>query len=117
MSRHPSPEEAAIADDAIPARLVKGRAVEYSPYGREAVVLIEYNEPPTLDAYVVLCRQTGDGWVAGQGGAGGGSSWMSTTEDGSLGVEIFWGPSSHRVEWDVPGGPDFEGPSDSQHGD
>jgi len=37
MTTHPSPEEAATADDAIPASVVEVVAVEYSPTGREAV--------------------------------------------------------------------------------
>ena len=117
MPGHASPEEAATADDLIPAQYVKVVAVDYSPRQDLAVVLIEYNEPPMVEPYVVLCKRRDDGWVARQGGTGGGTSWMSTAEDGSLGVEVLWGPSAHTIEWDVPRGPDFDDPVDLGHGD
>jgi hypothetical protein len=117
MCGHASPEEAAAADDSIPAQYVKVLAVDYSPREDMAVVLIEYNEPPMVEPYVVLCQRTDDGWDALQGGSSEGSSWMRYDEDRSLGVEVLWGSSTHRTEWDVPGPSDFDGAIDSGHGD
>jgi hypothetical protein len=79
-------------------------AVEYSPDSTLAVVLVEFNEPPAVEPYVVLCEATRGGWIAGHGSAGGGSSWMATKPDGSVGVEVTWGASAYSVEWDVAGG-------------
>ena len=72
------------------ARIV---AVEYSPGGSHALTFIAYNEPPDVEPYLSLCEKTAGGWVENQGGAGGGRSWMSTNEDGSLGVGKDVGPA------------------------
>jgi hypothetical protein len=76
-------------------------AVNYSPSASHAVVLIEYNEPPGVEPYVVLCEKTPDGWVERQGGSGGGLSWMATDAEGNLGVEVAWGQRP-TVRWEVP---------------
>jgi hypothetical protein len=75
-------------------------AVDYSPGGRHAVVVIEDNEPPVVEPYVVLCEKTASGWVERQGGSGGGVSWMATDADGEVGVEVVWGPPT--VRWELP---------------
>jgi hypothetical protein len=54
VSGHPTPEEAVISEDSAPSRFVNVVAVEYSPREDHAVVLIEYNEPPVVEPYVVL---------------------------------------------------------------
>jgi hypothetical protein len=100
MTGYATPQEAVIADDSVPARYVNIVAVEYSPSGTHAVVLIAYNEPPVIEPYVVLCEKTPEGWVAGSGGSAGGVSWMGTSDDGSLGVRTTWDPPT--VQWDVP---------------
>jgi hypothetical protein len=109
---HPTPEEAVLAEDSVPRQYVNVVAVDYSPSRNQAVVLIEYNEPPTVEPYVVLCDNTPTGWVAGQGGSGGGVSWMSTDPDAELGVEVGWGPQP-TVHWDVspPSAPEWPPPS------
>ena len=84
----------------MPPRYANIVAVEYSPSGEHAVVFIAYNEPPDLEPYVVLCENTPEGWGAGRGGSAGGMSWMSTSEDGSLGVQATWNPRT--VQWEVP---------------
>jgi hypothetical protein len=81
-------------------------AVEYSSSGEHAVVFIAYNEPPHVEPYVVLCRNAPEGWVERRGGSDGGLSWMSTSKDGSLGVETTWEP--RRVRWDVQAPPEPE---------
>jgi hypothetical protein len=101
MSGYRTPEDAARAGDSVPPQYANIVAVEYSPGGEHAVVFIAYNEPPDVEPYVVLCRNTPGGWVEGQGGSGGGVSWMSTSEDGSLGVQTTWDPRT--VQWNVPG--------------
>jgi hypothetical protein len=100
MSGHPTPEDAVRAADSVPPQYANVVAVEYSPRGDHAVVFIAYNEPPHVEPYVVLCEKTPEGWVESHGGSGGGLSWMSTSEDGALGVETTWEP--RRVRWDVP---------------
>jgi hypothetical protein len=100
VNGYPTPEEAATAADSVPRRYVNIVAVDYSPRGSHAVVLIAYNEPPDLEPYIVLCQKTPAGWVERQGGSGGGVSWISTAEDGSLGARTTWEPPT--VEWDVP---------------
>jgi hypothetical protein len=99
MGGHRTPKEAVRADSA-PAEYVHIVAVEYSPSGAHAIVFIAYNEPPDIEPYVVLCENTPDGWVEGSGGTCGGVTWLSTTDDGSLGVEATWAPL--RLRWDVP---------------
>jgi hypothetical protein len=100
VSGHPTPEEAVIVEDAVPRHFVNVVPTHYAPSGSHAVVLIEYNEPPVVEPYVVLCERTSSGWVAGQGGSGGGLSWMSTGP-GDVGVEVEWGRPP-AVRWDVP---------------
>jgi hypothetical protein len=72
----------------------------YAPGDEHAVVFIAYNEPPLIEPYVVLCERTPEGWVDVQSGSGGAVSWMSTSEDGLLGVQTTWEPRT--VEWNVP---------------
>lgn len=100
MSGHRTPEDAATAEDSVPPQYANIVAVEYSPDGDRAVVFIAYNEPPEVEPYVVLCKKTPGGWVEGRGGSGGGISWMSTSDDGSLGVRTTWDPRT--VQWNVP---------------
>ena len=63
-------------------------------------MFIAYNEPPDVEPYVVLCEKMPEGWLEGRGGSAGGMSWMSTSEDGSLGVQTAWEPRT--VQWEVP---------------
>jgi len=105
MTTRPSPEEAATADDATPASVVEVVAVEYSPTGREAVVLIEYTSRRHLSltwcsagSRVTDRSPSKEGMVALPRGR--------ARRKTSLGVEILWGFFTHRVEWDVPRGPD-----------
>jgi hypothetical protein len=100
MSGYRTPEDAVRAGDSVPPQYANIVAVEHSPSGEHAVVFIAYNEPPHIEPYVVLCEKTPGGWVEGQGGSGGGMSWMTTTEDGSLGVHTTWDPRTAR--WNVP---------------
>lgn len=100
MSGHPTPEDAVRAGDSVPPRYANIVAVEYSPSGKHAVVFIAYNEPPDVEPYVVLCEKTPGGWVEGRGGSAGGMSWMSTSENASLGVQTTWNPRT--VQWEVP---------------
>jgi hypothetical protein len=106
---HPTPEEAVVADDSVPSQYVTFVAVEYSPTGNHAVACIEFNEPPVVEPYVVLCEKTPSGWVAGSGGSGGGLSWMATDSEAEVGVEVVWGPQP-TVRWDVP---PWDGPEPS----
>ena len=101
MSGYATPEAAVGAADSVPPQYAQIVAVEYSPDGNHAVVLMEYDEPPTVDLYVVLCERAPSGWVEGQGGSGGGLSWMATSADGATGVEVAWGQTP-TVRWDVP---------------
>jgi hypothetical protein len=100
MSGCSTPEGAVIAADSVPPQYVNIVAVDYSPRGSHAVVFIAYNEPPDIEPYIVLCEKTPAGWVEIQGGSGGGISWMSTAEHGSLGVRTTW--ELRTAEWDVP---------------
>ena len=100
MTGFATPEEAAHADDAVPPQYARVVTVDYSPDGNHAVVLLEYNEPPHVEPYVVLCESTPSGWVEGGGGSAGGVSWMSTRDDGTEGVEVLWGRPP-RVRWEV----------------
>ena len=99
MSGYPTPEDAVVAGDSVPPEYVKIVAVDYSPDGSYAVVFIEYNEPPDVEDYVVLCEKTDAGWAEGSGGSAGGVSLMATGESGSLGVKTTWKPRA--VRWDV----------------
>ena len=84
----------------MPARFVHIVAVESSPSAKHAVVLVEYNEPSTVEPYVVLCEKTRTGWIERQSGSGGGLSWMATDADGQTGVEVAWGQQP-TVRWGV----------------
>jgi hypothetical protein len=97
---YPSPEEAVVAEDPVPAQYVRVVAVEYAPDGRHTVVFIEYNEPPRVEPYVVLCDRTQGRWSQQSGVSGGGVSWFGTSDDGSVGVETTWHPPTAR--WNVP---------------
>lgn len=99
MTGFASPEDAAIAEDTVPAEFVKIVAVDYAPDKGHAIVLIEYNEPPDVEPYAVLCQNTPGGWVAHQSGSADGVSWMSTSE--RLGVEVTWGDPP-LIRWGVP---------------
>jgi hypothetical protein len=102
VNGHRTPEEAVIAEDSVPPQYIKVIAVDYSPGGNHAVVLIEYSEPPAVEPYAVLCENTPSGSVTGLGGAGG-LSWMATDVDAEVGVEVAWGPEP-MVRWEVPPG-------------
>jgi hypothetical protein len=101
MDGYATPEEAVRAADGIPPEYARIVAVDYSPDQRHAILLIEYNEPPVTEPYVVLCERRPDGWHQLQGGSGGGLSWLSTSDDGTAGVEVAWGQQP-RIRWDVP---------------
>lgn len=98
MSGYATPEDAVRAADSVPNQYLRIVAVEYSPDRNYAVVLMEYNEPPTVEPYVVLCEWTSSGWVEGRGGSSGGLSWMATSADGATGVEVAWGQPP-TVRW------------------
>jgi hypothetical protein len=100
MRGYATPEEAVQAQDSVPAKYVRVVAVEYAPTGAHAVVFIAFNEPSRVEPYVVLCEATADGWIERYGGSGGGLSWMSTSDDGSVGVRTTWDPPC--AQWDVP---------------
>ena len=117
MSGHRSPEEAVVAEDSVPAQYVNVIAVSYSPSGESAVVVVEYNEPSAGEPYVVLCERTGDGWTTGSGGSGGGYSWIGTSEDGMLGVEVMWDPARPTIRWGVPRGSGGNAPPRPDHSD
>jgi hypothetical protein len=95
-----TPEEAARADG-VPPQFARVVVVEHSPDRRHAVVLIEYNEPPHVEPYVVLCQHTPGGWTELGGGSAGGLTWMSTSEDGAVGVVVAWGHPP-TITWDAP---------------
>jgi hypothetical protein len=86
--------------------------VDYSPNKDYAVVLLDYNEPPTVEPYVVLCENTPSGWVEYQGGSTGGLSWMATRGDGTEPVEVAWGQPP-TVRWDVRAPVELEPPPDA----
>jgi hypothetical protein len=96
-----TPEDAARAESSVPAQYSRVVAVDYSPDGSHAIVCLEYNEPPVVEPYVVLCENTPSGWIEGQGGSGGGVSWMATSADRAHGVEVAWG-TPPTVRWDIP---------------
>jgi hypothetical protein len=74
--------------------------------------LLEYNEPPTIEPYVVLCEAATSGWVECHGGAGGGLNWMATRPDVGEGVEVAWAPPP-SVRWDVAAPDEPGSPSDA----
>lgn len=105
MTGFPTPEAAVLGGDSVPPRYVRVIEVSYSPEGSRAVVFLEYNEPPSVEPYVVMCEKTAGGWIEGNGASGGGLSWMSTHEepDGRrLGVFTAWAPPTARWNVQVP---------------
>jgi hypothetical protein len=112
VTGYATPEDAVRAEDPVPSQYARVVAVDYSPDRNHAVVMLEYNEPPTVEPYVVLCEHTPSGWVEGQGGSGGGISWMATRADGTEGVEVAWGRPP-RVRWEVPLPDEPEPPPDA----
>lgn len=98
-----TPEEAVRADESVAPEYARVVAVEHAPDGTSAVVFIAYNEPPDVEPYVVLCENTPDGWST-RSALSGGEGWMSTTDDGSLGVQTTWDPP--RAHWSTPA-PDY----------
>ena len=101
VTGYATPEDAIRAGDSVPAQYTRVVAVDYSPDRKHAVVALEYNEPPSIEPYVVLCWSTPSGWVEGQGGSGGGLQWMATSAHRDRGVEVMWG-GPPTVRWDVP---------------
>jgi hypothetical protein len=99
---YPKPEDAALADDGIPADMTRVLAVMYSPRRDRALVFLEYNELRNVERYQVLCDRADEGWVAGVGTNG--SDWLFTHHDperGDVGIHtVGWDPPV--VEWDVP---------------
>jgi hypothetical protein len=94
--------EAAVLADSVPPRYIRVVAVEYSPDRGHAVVFVEYNEPPSVEPYQILCERVAGGWTEGNGGSGGGTMWMRTHDDpdrGPLGVLTTWEPPTAR--WKV----------------
>lgn len=91
-----------MGSESVAPRYVHVVDVSYSPDGTRAVVFVEYNEPPRVEPYVVLCEKTEDGWVEGDGGSGGGVSWMGTHEAHGrhLGVLTTWDPPT--ANWNLP---------------
>jgi hypothetical protein len=77
-------EEAARGD--IPSRYARALAVEFSPDGDHAVVLLETNEPPFVYPYQVVCSRGEDGWAEGISGNGPGQ----TLVEGTLWVRTEW---------------------------
>ena len=102
MKGYATPEEAARAEESVTPQYASVVAVDHSPDGRHAVVLIEYQEPPHVERYAVLCQNTPRGWVEQGGGSAGGLTWISTSEDGAVGVEVAWGQPP-TITWDAPG--------------
>jgi hypothetical protein len=72
-----TPEEAARAEESVTPQYASVVAVDHSPDGRHAVVLIEYKEPPHVERYAVLCQNTPRGWVEQGGGSAGGLTWIA----------------------------------------
>jgi len=112
VTGYATPEEAVRAEDSVPSQYARVVAVDYSPDKNHAVVLLAYNEPPTVEPYVVLCENTPSGWVERQGGSGRGLSWMATRADGARGVEVAW-RRPPTVRWDVPAPDEPEPPPDA----
>ncbi len=95
-----TPEEAARAHESVPPSSHASSPSSTRPT-EHAVVLIEYNEPPDVEPYVVLCQNTPTGWIDRGGGSAGRLTWMSTSEDSAVGVEVAWGQPP-RITWDAP---------------
>jgi hypothetical protein len=109
--------EAAVLADSVPARYVRVVAVEHAPDGRHAVVFVEYNEPPDVEPYQVLCEKVAGGGTEEGGGSGGGTMWMWTRDDpgrGRLGVLTTWDPPT--ALWDVADVRDDAGVDDGSVG-
>jgi hypothetical protein len=56
------------------------------------------NKPPDVEPYVVLCENTTDGWSTRDARADG-DGWMSTANDGPVGVRTTWDPP--HAQWDA----------------
>jgi hypothetical protein len=63
VTGYATPEAAVRTEDLVPPQFARVVAVDYSPNKNHAVVLLEYNEPPTVEPYVVFCENTPSGWV------------------------------------------------------
>jgi hypothetical protein len=90
---------------AVPGDVVRVVAVEYSPDQQRAVVFVEYNEPPEVGRYELLCERRGGAWVERSGSTVGNATviWAWTHDDEQqvpLGVKTRWNPPHAR--WDVP---------------
>jgi hypothetical protein len=112
VTGHATPEDAIRAENSVRPEYARVVAVDYSPDRTHAVVSLEFNEPPSIDPYVVLCENTPTGWVERQGGSGGGLSWMATSADGAHGVEVARGRPP-TVRWDAPAPDKPEPPPDA----
>jgi hypothetical protein len=85
-----SPEKAARGD--IPPRYAEVLAVEMSPDGQHAAVLLGTNEEPVLYPYVVVCDNVEGEWVEGIGGNAPGLAWSSIGRpEEHVGVLMFTG--------------------------
>jgi hypothetical protein len=82
----------------VPLRSANIVAVEHSPGGAHAVVFIAHNEPPDVEPYVVLCEKTPEAGSRARA-VPAEVSWMSTSEDDSIGVQTTWDPRT--VRWNV----------------
>ncbi|MDQ3823379.1 MAG: hypothetical protein M3321_09085 [Actinomycetota bacterium] len=105
-------EEAARGD--IPERYARALATATSPDRTAAVVLLETNEPPSVEIYEVVCVKRAGGWVDFGGGGGFGIGWTSTARDpernlgvvklsgqapsGAVAVVVAFGGREHRVD-------------------
>jgi hypothetical protein len=92
-----TPEDAARGD--IPARFARVLDIAWSPRRDRAVVLLETNEPPSVELYQVVCQQEEAGWTWISGGNGPGETSfdevrVTTTwevlPDGSVGLSAEW---------------------------
>lgn len=100
-----SPEDAARGD--IPAQFAEALAIEVSPDGLHAVVLLGTNEDPVLEPYGVVCHRVRDEWEQGAGGSAPGLWWSSLSQPQdaeNLGVLSYSGvapagASSVTVRW------------------
>jgi hypothetical protein len=96
-----TPEEAARGD--IPREYAKVVDEQISPWGEHAALLLETNEPPAVEYYLVVCEKQGEYWMQMFGGNGGMSGWLS-----DVFVEADWneGPDGQvtlSTRWDRSG--------------
>jgi hypothetical protein len=83
-----TPEEAARGD--IPVRYARALAVEISPSGDEAFVVLATNEEPAVEIYNVVCYREGGRWFDGGGISGYGLGWRSLwSETTGRGVDVL----------------------------